>query len=214
MLQSIAFLAFALVARRAFAFTSSSPPSLLHTSTSKSSVSSRRLPLYSSTPTNIDASPILPTRAPPPISQVDVLYGSRTSLVYDAALERYVPATNSINSPTNDSSLDTTTVFNNNNNNKSNAWIHTWRRSILIRLQHSFLPEGVTPSYYRFIAWRIIQRFLNAYVHVFGTTFLLMGLGLKNHNIGLTAGPQLGPQGCMPGQNCENDVGGKHGTQV
>ncbi len=44
-----------------------------------------RLTLYSCASSG-DSSPIIA----PPITQVDVLYGSRTSLVYDAALERYV----------------------------------------------------------------------------------------------------------------------------
>jgi len=55
-------------------------------------------------------------------------------------------------------------------------------------LTSSFLPEGVTPSYYSFMRWRIVQRFINANVHVFGTQSLLLGLGIKNRNsLGLGA---------------------------
>lgn len=138
-----------------------------------------RLTLYSCASSG-DSSPIIA----PPITQVDVLYGSRTSLVYDAALERYVPITiSNTDNNHNDSSLAKKLVDSKN----INVWIQTWRYSILPRLKHAFLPEGVTPSYYRFITWRILQRFINANVHVLGTTSLLMGLGLKNHNIGLSA---------------------------
>jgi len=55
-------------------------------------------------------------------------------------------------------------------------------------LKSSFIPEGVTPSYYSFMKWRILQRFVNANVHVFGTQSLLLGLGIKNRNsLGLSA---------------------------
>jgi len=61
--------------------------------------------------------------------------------------------------------------------------------SPLIRLlTSSFIPEGVIPSYYTFIRWRIAQRYINAIVHVFGTQSLLLGLGIKNQNsLGLGA---------------------------
>ncbi|GMH51383.1 hypothetical protein TrST_g4600 [Triparma strigata] len=61
-------------------------------------------------------------------------------------------------------------------------------RSLKYILTSSFLPEGVTPDYYTFIKWRLLQRFISANVHVLGTQSLLLGLGIKNKNsLGLSA---------------------------
>jgi len=161
-------------------------PSLHVTVTRRSS----RLP--SSIPSNLESSESASISVPPPstaqqssssaprISEVDVLYGSRTSLIYDPILERYVPT----DTPHDD---DNDVLASSTAESSSNFIVRKFRRSILPRLRHSFLPEGVYPSYYRFIRWRIIQRFVNANVHVFGTQSLLMGLGLKTNNLGLSA---------------------------
>ena len=114
------------------------------------------------------------------IAEVDVLYGSRHPLAYDPVLERYVP-TDTPHDDDDESTMLSTSEFSN------GFLIRKLKRSVLPRLRHSFLPEGVYPSYYRFIRWRILQRFINANVHVFGTQSLLMGLGLKSHNLGLSA---------------------------
>jgi hypothetical protein len=58
------------------------------------------------------------------------------------------------------------------NRNNDNPKINTFSRF----LQSAFVPEGVAPSYYSFMRWRILQRFVNANVHVIGTQSLLMGL--------------------------------------
>jgi hypothetical protein len=53
---------------------------------------------------------------------------------------------------------------------------------------HSFLPEGVNPSYYSFIRWRIMQRFIDSNLHVLGTQSLIMGLGIKSSStLGVSA---------------------------
>lgn len=142
----------------------------LHSERSDDSVPSKQ-PLSS-------VSPIIAPR----IREVDVLYGTHTALVYDPTLERFVPRTTDHHHD-DESTLQTSTF----DSSYSNFILKQWNKSILPILRHSFLPEGVYPSYYRFIRWRIVQRFVNANVHVFGTQSLLMGLGLKTHNLGLSA---------------------------
>jgi hypothetical protein len=62
-----------------------------------------------------------------------VLYEKKTSLVYDKDLERYVPE--KLN-------------FNNNGRLDHNL--------VLPVLKAAFLPEGVTKSYYRYVAWQSV----------------------------------------------------------
>ena len=96
----------------------------------------------------------------PELYSVDVRYNSRSPLTYDEATGRYL---NII------STDDSTNKSDDNNNNQ--------RINVISRfLQSAFVPEGVTPSYYKFMRWRILQRFVNANVHVIGTQSLLMGL--------------------------------------
>lgn len=54
-------------------------------------------------------------------------------------------------------------------------------------LRQSFLPEHVTPDYYHYTKWRVLQRLISATVSVFGTRALLLALGLKTERVGLTA---------------------------
>ena len=54
-------------------------------------------------------------------------------------------------------------------------------------LKHSFLPEHVSPDYYVYTKWRILQRLVSATVSVFGTRALLLALGVKTERVGLTA---------------------------
>jgi hypothetical protein len=116
--------------------------------------------------------------APPPqtpqleldsvLSEVDVLYESRSSLVFDPIQERYIKRNNyhSKDLATKQSSAQVASSF--------------FRRNIMPRLSVAFLPAGVTPNYYRFIRWRVTQRFVNANLHVFGTQSLLLGLNFKS----------------------------------
>lgn len=118
------------------------------------------------------------------VSEVDVLYGSQTRLVYDASEERYVPSSHAIHHAHQE---DQDEGFLSSIRNSS-SWLRRSRTRLGLKLRHSFLPEGVYPSYYRFIRWRILQRFVNANVHVFGTQSLLMGLGIKSRSsLGLSA---------------------------
>ena len=61
------------------------------------------------------------------------------------------------------------------------------RNKLLRVIQHAFVPLGVNPSYYQFMKWRILQRFVNSNLHVLGTQSLLMGLGLKSKSLGVSA---------------------------
>ena len=44
-------------------------------------------------------------------------------------------------------------------------------------LKSMFIPDGISSDYYNFMVWRIVQRFVNAILHVFGTQSLLLALG-------------------------------------
>lgn len=120
------------------------------------------------------------------LADVDVLLGSRSSLQYDSALERYVPVARH-----NQEVYKLQTIRVNGDATGSLAR----RKSVLVqitsklvpRLKAAFFPEGVTESYYRFVGWRVLQRFVNANLHVIGTQSLLLGLGLKNKALGLSA---------------------------
>ena len=95
----------------------------------------------------------------PELYSVDVRYNSRSPLTYDEATGRYLNIV---------STDDSTNKLDDKNNQRVN---------VISRFLHSaFVPEGVTPSYYKFMRWRILQRFVNANVHVIGTQSLLMGL--------------------------------------
>lgn len=54
-------------------------------------------------------------------------------------------------------------------------------------LRQCFLPENVTPDYYTYTKWRILQRLVSATISVFGTRALLLALGVKTERVGLTA---------------------------
>ena len=105
------------------------------------------------------------------LAEVDVRHKIRTSLIYDDRLGRYVYASECLS------------------DGNEPGEVAVAASSPLIRLlTSSFIPEGVIPSYYTFIRWRIAQRYINAIVHVFGTQSLLLGLGIKNQNsLGLGA---------------------------
>jgi len=96
----------------------------------------------------------------PELFSVDVRYDRRSPLKYDPASGRYLD-----NSMIQTSSADTNTYHG-----------RTFIQKCAHSLHRNFVPEGVTPSYYKFMRWRIMQRFINANVHVIGTQSLLMGL--------------------------------------
>jgi len=96
----------------------------------------------------------------PELFSVDVRYDRRSPLTYDPSSGRYLD-----NSIIQTSSADSKTIHG-----------HTFIKNIGHSLHRNFVPEGVNPSYYKFMRWRILQRFVNANVHVIGTQSLLMGL--------------------------------------
>jgi hypothetical protein len=108
------------------------------------------------------------------LNEVDVRHGTKTQLIYDPAKERYI-----------DSQTYASSKY------KYKSLTSTIRQKGYQTISNAFLPEGVTPSYYKFIQWRIIQRYISAIVHVFGTQSLLMGLGIQSKSaanaLGLSA---------------------------
>ena len=79
------------------------------------------------------------------------MFDNRSKLVYSPSQDMYITS----NSPSDASS----------SSSNSNSY-----------LKSLFLPEGVTPDYYRFIKWRIVQRYISSILHVIGTRSLLLGL--------------------------------------
>jgi hypothetical protein len=104
----------------------------------------------------------------PMISEVDVQYNTTTSLRYDPKLERFVT---------------TRQVY----EGRDPAISRTLTRLGTI-ISSAFLPEGVKESYYPYMRWRILQRFVNANLNVIGTQSLLLALGIKSRSsLGLSA---------------------------
>lgn len=97
----------------------------------------------------------------PELFSVDVRYDRRSPLTYDPVSGRYLD-----DSMIRASSPDLNTTYHG----------RTFIQNIGHSLHRNFVPEGVNPSYYKFMRWRILQRFINANVHVIGTQSLLMGL--------------------------------------
>ena len=99
--------------------------------------------------------------SPVELYNCNIRYDVRSALTYDPVTGRYLDA--------GELQLD-----------KKKRLSGGKRKSIIRKcfafLHANFVPEGVSPSYYRFMRWRILQRFMNANVHVIGTQSLLMGL--------------------------------------
>ena len=85
--------------------------------------------------------------------------------MYDAATGRYLDVADTESSSSSSSAT-------NERDQTTTAFYQKWLRF----LNSAFVPEGVSQSYYRYVRWRILQRFVNANVHVIGTQSLLMGL--------------------------------------
>jgi hypothetical protein len=119
------------------------------------------------------------------LTQVDVIYGSKTSLVYDTRKERFLPST-FIREELAEIKLEKRTsvllrpIV-------SSPPVRACRRLIAHQikpyLSAALIPDGVTPAYYRYASWRTFQRLINANLHVFGTRSLLMGLGIKTKSL-------------------------------
>eukprot|EP00522_Entomoneis_paludosa_P009603 CAMPEP_0172447824 /NCGR_PEP_ID=MMETSP1065-20121228/7017_1 /TAXON_ID=265537 /ORGANISM="Amphiprora paludosa, Strain CCMP125" /LENGTH=651 /DNA_ID=CAMNT_0013199195 /DNA_START=156 /DNA_END=2108 /DNA_ORIENTATION=+ len=111
--------------------------------------------------------------------ELDVLYDRRSELVYDPVQDRYRRRKN-VNG-FEEEALDGTP------GSKRRGIQNIWQTVVAPRLSVAFLPSGVTPNYYNFMRWRVLQRFVNANLHVFGTQSLLMGLGIKSSSSQLGA---------------------------
>ena len=125
--------------------------------------------------------------SPTELYSVDVRYDRRSPLMYDAATGRYLDIA--------DTELYSSSSFGvlaaasgasvtNERDQTTTAFYQKWLRF----LNSAFVPEGVSQSYYRYVRWRILQRFVNANVHVIGTQSLLMGLrGMQQGRIAAAA---------------------------
>jgi len=118
-----------------------------------------------------------------PLTEVDVLYGRKTSLVYDPSLDRFVDRVGKSNGSEAHIGIanSNVTASAEKKDDYDDEFGQSFLGKVLSRLSVAFLPSGVTRGcYYRFMGWRIAQRFINANLHVFGTQSLLLGLGMKS----------------------------------
>ncbi|CAJ1965762.1 unnamed protein product [Cylindrotheca closterium] len=101
------------------------------------------------------------------LNEVDVQTNQRTPLQYDPTEERFIAI-----EPTHQIQRKRITVM-----------------SLLKpMLSSAFIPEGVNESYFQYMRWRCLQRFVNANLHVIGTQSLLLGLGIKSSSkLGVSA---------------------------
>ena len=123
------------------------------------------------------------------LGEVNVLYGQTSSLVYDPVQERYVKRSNSFMSNTaGASSSSSSSIALPEHEHEHQAQEYSYRHSLVYFFRHTLLPRltvaflpagGVTPNYYRFTQWRIVQRWVSANLHVIGTQSLLLGLGIS-----------------------------------
>jgi len=109
----------------------------------------------------------------PPIADRNIELQTTEALVYDPKKDRFVRASSSQGLAAL-YSIDST----------SDRFSTRLRRGI----KHTFLPEGVNKSYFHFMRWRFLQRFINSNLHVLGTQSLIMGLGIKSaKTLGISA---------------------------
>mmetsp|Transcript_18927 Transcript_18927/g.39870 ORF Transcript_18927/g.39870 Transcript_18927/m.39870 type:complete len:694 (-) Transcript_18927:53-2134(-) len=177
--------------RRAYPIRSSQHHIILSSTTQSSSDLGREATKSAPQPnTNLNGSvqkpastSTLTSTSPPELCSVDVRYNRRFPLTYDPISGRYLDAS-SIQLLYNDDAKNNSTFIDNNNNSDESSLLQKWSQF----LHSAFVPEGVTPSYYRYMRWRILQRFVNANVHVIGTQSLLMGLrGMQRSAVVATA---------------------------
>jgi hypothetical protein len=97
----------------------------------------------------------------PWINEVDVQLNIKTPLQYDPEQERFVVS----------------------------KQVERKKPTSILRpmLSSAFIPDGVNDSYYQYMRWRFLQRFVNANLHVIGTQSLLLGLGIKSSKLGVSA---------------------------
>ncbi len=118
------------------------------------------------------APPAATTPTSPELYSVDVRYNRRSPLTYDATIGRYLDAAATETTMPSSSSSLTSTSSTATNNHEHDTLFQKWGQF----LHSAFVPEGVSESYFSYVRWRILQRFVNANVHVIGTQSLLMGL--------------------------------------
>ena len=82
-----------------------------------------------------------PPSAHPELYEINFRYGTRSALTYDASSDQFVTTADASPSLSRPDGLQAGPL-------SSLGWI----------LKSSFLPDGVTPDYYKFIKWRLLQR--------------------------------------------------------
>ena len=123
----------------------------------------------------------------PSLTQVDVIFGSKTSLVYDEGEGRYLP-TEMIRHELDEFQVDENRLSHSILGPLINSPpVTVCRKAVAYHIRPylaaAFVPEGVTSSYYRYTRWRVFQRWINANLQVFGTQSLLLGLGIKTKSL-------------------------------
>ena len=160
----------------------------VHGFATSSFVTRRRLTTHLHTKTNNKKSdqPSTQTQSSelPTLTQVDVIFGSRTSLVYDPDCERFLPQ-DTIREDL--AAISSSSSFSIVNSQPIQACRKIIAYHIKPYLSAAFLPEGVTPAYYQYARWRVYQRLINANLQVFGTQSLLLALGIKTKSLALSA---------------------------
>lgn len=159
------------VSRKLFASSQHHHVILSSTATSSSDLGSEKS-IIQNTGVSSKASDTVQSKSTIPLElfSVDVRYNRRSQLTYDETSGRYLDAA-ALDAERQQSSKllaiakggkshENDTIF-----DKCYQFLH-----------RAFVPEGVSETYYRFMRWRILQRFVNANVHVIGTQSLLMGL--------------------------------------
>ena len=126
----------------------------------------------SSSLSSIVIAPAATTPTSPQLYSVDVRYNRRSPLTYDATTGRYLDAAATETTLSSSSLTSTTSSSTTANDHEYHTLFQKWGQF----LHSAFVPEGVSESYFSYVRWRILQRFVNANVHVIGTQSLLMGL--------------------------------------
>ena len=110
-----------------------------------------------------------------PLEEVDLLYNKRKELFYDTEQDRYIE-------------VKATSHREDERKKRRRTSLSGFvTRSLIPRISVALFPAGVTSNYFAFIRWRVLQRFVNANLHVFGTQSLLLGLGIKSRSAHLGA---------------------------
>lgn len=172
------------VSQKIFRTEYSKPRVILSSTASSSSDLGSGNPIIQNTGVSPKANDIVQSKSitPPELFSVDVRYNRRSQLTYDETSGRYLDA--AVLDAEKQQSSKLLAIAKGTSNSHENDTIFDKCYQFL---HSAFVPEGVSETYYRFMRWRILQRFVNANVHVIGTQSLLMGLRGMQRSGALTA---------------------------